>query len=133
MIETHWKLKFYGKERERFPEEFKMGITQAESVKIAKKLCRHFKFRYPEIIFKYNREDQGLAKLGGWTMNISKSPTLGILVHELAHFHNQEKYGNSNHNKKLMKTIKRFILYCRKKNYWRQNNDHLMGDKEDSP
>ena len=114
-----WKLKFYGEERDRYPDEFRVKITQGESVKISRKLSRHFKFRCPEINFRYNDEDHGLAKLGGWTMNLSKDPTLGILLHELAHFYNYEKYRNSNHNKKLMRTIGRFVKYCRSKSYWR--------------
>ena len=122
-----YRLKFYGDERREFPTEFNMKITQDEAEKITKKLSRHFKFTAPEINFRYNREDCGLAKLGGWIMNLPKSPNLGIMIHELAHFHNYEKYKNSNHSKKLMKTIRRFVNYCRKKNYWR-NEDRLMGD-----
>ena len=114
-----WKVKFYADEREEFPNEFGMKITQDEALKIIKKLSRHFKFRCPGVVFKYSDGDRGLAKLGGWIMNLPKSPNLGITLHELAHFHNQEKYKNSNHNKKLMRTLRRFMKYCRNKNYWR--------------
>ena len=113
-----YRLKFYEQERELFPTEFNLKITQQEAHKITKKLARHFKFTAPELNFRYNA-DYGLAKLGGWVMNLPKQPDLGLLIHELAHFYNYEKGLNYHHNKKLMKTIQRLIHYCRKRNYWR--------------
>jgi len=129
---TEYRLKFYEKERQEFPDEFDMKISQSEATKITKKLARHFKFTAPSILFKYNSEDQGLAKLSGWVMNLSKSPNLLLLLHELAHFHNYEKKLNYNHNKKLMRTIRRFVRYCRKKNYWRKNNRKLGNKTEET-
>jgi len=115
-------LKFYGVERERFTDEFAMYVSQGDVLRITRKLSRHFKFRCPVVNFRYNDDDHGLAKAGGWAVNLSKSPTLGLLLHELAHLHNYEKYsGNWGHNKKLMRTISRFAKYCRKKNYWKKD------------
>ncbi len=119
----NYRLKFYEKEREEFPTEFNMRITQKDAEKINKKISRHFKFKAPTIMFRYNT-DHGLAKYGGWIMNLPKSPNLGLLLHELAHFNNYEKTGKGNHTKKLMRTIRRFIKYCQKKNYWIKESEN---------
>jgi len=111
-------LKFYVKERKLFHKEFyDITLTKHETLKITKKICRHFKFRQPALVFKYNT-DRGLAKLNSGVINLPKSPNLGILLHELAHIYNYEKLENFHHNKKLMKTLNKFVNYCRKKNYW---------------
>jgi len=106
-----------------------MRMTQTDTEKISKKIARHFKFTLPGLNFRYNT-DHGLAKLGGWGMNLPKVPTLGLLLHELAHFHNYEKKINYNHNKKLMRTIRRFVKYCQKKNYWNKTI-HYIGTSQE--
>ncbi len=108
-----YKLKFYENERKEYPEIFNMDITQSDAYKITKKITRHYKFKMPTIKFRYNTQ-HGLAKYDSWIMNLPKQPTLGLLLHELAHFHNEEKKGNGYHNKKLMTVIRRFIKYCKR-------------------
>ena len=112
-------LKFYKEERKLYHKEFyDIILTKDEVFKIVKKLSRHFKIKQPTTSLKYSM-DRGLAKLNTNHINLSKTPSLGLLIHELAHIHNYQKNINWFHNKKLMKTIKRMMKYCMKKNYWR--------------
>ena len=116
-------LKFYDKEADMINS---LGVNtrgillnKNETLVIARKLCRHFKFREPEIKF-YGTRDSG-SMIGHW-IRVSNQPSLYVLIHEMAHVFNAEKYQNRNHTKKLMSTIKRFTKYCMKKNFWGLND-----------
>ena len=112
-------LKFYSEETDMIEslgvntEQIILGKN--DTLVIARKLCRHFKFREPEIKF-YGTRDSG-SMIGHW-IRVSKTPSLYVLIHELAHVYNGEKFYNDRHTKKLMSTIMRFTKYCMKKNFW---------------
>ena len=112
-------LKFYSEETDMIEslgvntEQIILGKN--DTLVIARKLCRHFKFREPEIKF-YGTRDSG-SMIGYW-IRVSHHPSLYVLIHELAHVFNMEKYHDTRHCKKLMSTIKRFTKYCIKKNFW---------------
>jgi hypothetical protein len=114
-----YKLKFYEKERELFPTEFNLKISQHDVIKIGRKLSRHFKFTEPDFYFR-GSVDSGTAMLSSTPrlIRLGMDPSWGMFLHELSHVYNKEKYNNSHHNKRLMKTLKRFILYCQKKDFW---------------
>jgi hypothetical protein len=116
-------LKFYGKEAEMIHSlgvnTRRIVLDKNEALVVARKLCRHFKFREPEIKF-YGSRDSG-TMIGYW-IRVSQQPSLYVLIHELAHVYNMEKYRNRGHTKKLMSTIKRFTKYCIKKEFWGLND-----------
>lgn len=113
------RLKFYDKEADVVKS---LGVNtrniileKNDVLVITRKLCRHFKFREPEIKF-YGTRDSG-AMLGHW-MRVSNNPSLYVLIHELSHIYKLEKYYDDRHTKKLMTIIKRFTKYCIKKDFW---------------
>jgi len=108
-------LKYYAKERERFKTESELRFTDSDSLKITKKLARHFKFSLSEVRFWGYRS--GLAR-SLTRIRLSHSPSLLLIAHELAHIFNKQKYGNWRHSKKLTKTVSRFLHYCAKMSYW---------------
>lgn len=113
-------LKFYKKENDWYDEigfRHEMVLSQKEVMVISAKLSRHFKFPLPELRF-YGTLDSGTYFQRVNMIRVSKVPTLGTLTHELAHAYQQHKIGDSKHNKKLMRVIKKFARYIMKKNYW---------------
>lgn len=109
-------LKYYEKERERFKTESELRFTDSDSLKITKKLARHFKFRVSEIRFWGNRGKGQARNIS--QIRLSHSPSLLLIAHELGHLFNKQKLGNWRHSKRLTKTVSRFLVYCRKKAYW---------------
>lgn len=113
-------LKFYQKEHKLFPEQSKMFVSDKDAIKISKKLCRHFKFRlhqYYGVSFYGNMKNNN-GHAYRWRIKIPHNCSILLLIHELAHCHNFQKYHNGHHTKRLMTTIKRMINYCKKMNYW---------------
>lgn len=117
------QLLYYQQEREQFPEEHSRHLKDAEAEIIFKKLCRHFKLGNAKLIFD-NRGNHGGYNWGkGWHIQINHSPNLLDFLHEMAHiFHcrYRRKQGEHYHNKKFNRVVKRFVNYCRKKNYWQE-------------
>ena len=111
-------LKFYTKERERFPEAFNCVVSDEEAHAVVKKLKRHFKVPLLWVKFWSRKRQTGHAKELG--VCLPHNPSIGVICHELAHIHNKHKYGNWRHDKKLMTTLAQFVRYCQKKNYWQQ-------------
>jgi hypothetical protein len=119
-------LKFYRKERERFPEAFKIKVSDKDAVKIVNKLCRHFKIRRYKGLGKWEYKvgvrfwgNGGARAFVSWKfIHLPHNPSIGIICHELAHIYNHIRYNNHHHNKRLMRTIERMINYCKKKKYW---------------
>lgn len=122
------RLKFYVKERELFPYEHRLIVDSQHHVKlIVGKLCRHYNISVPDVIFTGRTwamyfKAEGLKKA---IIRFPKKINILMICHEVAHHYNLIKKGNYNHSKKLMTTIKRFINYCRKKDYW----GYEKGDK----
>ena len=118
-----YHLKFYFVEKQLFREEYDIKVTDKEAVKICKKLARHFKFYISKIRFYgYKR---GFVNAYG-IIRLPHNPSIGIICHECAHLLEYEKYHNFRHNKKLLNIMKRFINYCRKKNYWRKKQNENL-------
>jgi len=111
-------IKFYDKEREEFPLEAELTVSDKDCVKICKKIARHFKFHLGEIRFYGRNGYHNCEAYDDGSIRFVHNPSILHICHELAHIHNLQKYGNWRHNKKLLRTIKRFVNYCRKKNYW---------------
>lgn len=114
-------IKFYFREYVKFPEEHKLFMTDKEAVLICRKIARHFSFQFDKVSFRGNRQ-YGFAFDQKNEIRISHNPNIEIICHELAHIHNRQKFNNPYHNKKLMKTIEKFLKYCKTKNYWRKEN-----------
>ena len=115
-------LKFYEKERELFPVESRMLVASNDRIELmVRKLCKHFKISTPRMTFTsysvghYYRAKKYRKALIDFPRRYCK---ILMMVHEVSHHYNQEKYGTDRHNKKLMKTLKRLMKYCIKKDYW---------------
>lgn len=111
-----FRLTFYANERKLFPTEFSMKVEDRTAEKIVSKIARHFKFKIFRIGFRGNK---GSGHAWYDEITLSHNPSIAVICHELAHSHNKQKYGNMYHNKKLLRTMTRFIEYCRKMNYWK--------------
>lgn len=112
-------LKFYEKERQQYPEAFTHKVSDEGAKIIVKKLKRHFKIIRLYGLRFYGNSGSGSAYPNGY-IRLSHNPSVGMICHEVAHLFNKRKYGNWNHNKKLMRTIKRMVNYCKRKNYWQE-------------
>jgi len=121
-------LKFYQKERELFPEAFKEKVKDKNVQLIVNKLCRHFKLGKIKVSFYGNR----VAHAYWWDITFPHNPSFGVICHEIAHIFNRTRGLNNGHNKKLMRTIKRLVNYCKKKNYWREERERHNQVKPES-
>lgn len=124
-------LKFYTVERERFPEAFNTEVSDEKAQKIVKKLLRHFLPKNPKSDYLKHPINVCFRGNGGSVTNIitgriklPHEPSVGQICHASAHIINYAKYGNSNHNKKLLQAIGQLIAYAKKKKYWKdEKND----------
>lgn len=108
-------LKYYEKMWKKFRTEYDYHISDKEAIKVCKKLARHFKIPLKDVRF-YGKH-RGMAYTN-YKIRIPHKPSIGIICHELAHLFNYQKYHNWYHNKRLLRTEKKFVNYCRKKQYW---------------
>lgn len=108
-------LNFYREEHKEFETEFNFKVSNKHAKKIIRKLSLHFEFKVNSIRFYGNRQS-GLAY--PYSIRVSNNPNILLICHECAHLHNKQKTGDWRHSKKLMKTIKKFVHYSRKKGYW---------------
>jgi len=108
-------LKFYQDEHKEFETEFKFKVSNEHAKKIVRKLSLHFEFRVNSIRFYGNRQS-GTAY--PYAIRLSNNPNISLICHECAHLYNRQKTGDWGHNKKLMKTIRKFVRYSCKKGYW---------------
>lgn len=113
-------LKFYETEQKVFNEEYHIFVTDTNAMIITKKLCRHFKFPVPVIKF-FGIKQRGAACKYIKKIRVPHNTSVGLLCHELAHKYNRFKYNDSKHSKRLMRTITRFLKYCKSKDYWVMN------------
>ena len=116
------RIKYYDRENDQLDLmgfNRKLKLDEKTAISITRKLSRHFKFTEPEIYF-YGSKDSGYASQHENRIKVAHEPTLGTLIHELAHRYTIEKHLVSEkfHTKKLMQTTKRFAKYIMKKNYW---------------
>jgi len=124
------QLKFYEKEKEMFPQSYSIHVTNEEARKIVKKLLRHFKigstwYRKHFVIKFYGTKTGGGASTSSFQdfdIRLPHNPSIGMIIHEVAHKYMQRKIGREkgekSHTKKLMTIITKMQRYARKKNYW---------------
>lgn len=108
-----WRLAFYQKEYQLFPEAYSTKVSDKNAIKIVQKLLKHFgKKRMSKTIhvrFWGNRQSGSSS----WNeIRLSHNPSVGLICHEVGH-----KFV-SRHSKKLMRFMKKAIRYCNKMNYW---------------
>ena len=107
------RLKFYEKEQKEFGEAYHKKISGDEIRIVFKKLTRHYRINTRlEFGSRWNGHYQG------WCIKIPYNTCFGLLCHELAHAYQNQKYNVKGHNKQLMRIIRRFVNYCKKRNYW---------------
>ena len=107
-----YRLAFYQQEHQLFSETYEIKVSDKDAKKIVKKLLRHFgtsrKAKAWEVRFFGNHQSGSC----GWNIRLSHNPSIGLICHEVAHtFHLR-------HDKKLLRYIKRMIIYCQKNSYW---------------
>lgn len=99
-------------------------LDEKTSLKMVKKLSRHFKINEPEIYF-YGKIDYGFAYREKNLIKLAHNPTIGTLIHELGHIYINQNNLNMGkaHTKKLLRIVKRFAKYIIKKEYWLKEID----------
>lgn len=105
-------MKFYSVENEYNKDLYDMTISAHQAQILANKITRHFKFRKVQV--HANTRTRGYASRFWAYIQCPKITSVGLIIHELAHRYNNEKYEHHGHTKKLHTTIKRFSAYFRK-------------------
>jgi hypothetical protein len=114
------RLSFYQKERQVFHDEFKLTVCDKKAEKIVKKIARHFGFKV-SVSFYGNLCSR--AFILTHRIRLRHNPSVGEICHELAHIYNaQFKTEKHYHTKRLLRIMTRMINYCRKKNFWNDEN-----------
>jgi len=113
-----FRLKFYEKEREIFKEEFNTFLSDEEAVVIISKLARHFKlWRITNTIVPayrikfYGTKQRASVGYNDRVIRIPHNPSLGLIIHELAHIVHGKKYDKWSHDKKLLKIMEKMLNY----------------------
>ena len=108
-----FRLAFYLKERELYPEAFETKVDDRTAELLVKKLYRHFydvrSDFTPPVRFYGNRQSGKYYSVG--FIRLCHNPSIGLICHEVAH----RKF--KRHNKKMLKFMKKLINYCAKKGY----------------
>ena len=116
-------LKYYTKEREEYPIEFKYMKDSKELCLIINKLLKHYKL--DNYIWKFvgttssrccsikkpNKPITGVLKFS------RTHSSIGVICHELAHAIEMTKYGKSGHAGRHFRIMTRLIKYCNKQGY----------------
>src|SRR3989304_7231937 len=102
-----FRLRFYQIERELFDNEELIFIGKKDIDKLSKKLARHFKFIYRGHNFRKMRTTAHVNYNRKVTYQKGVSVNLLVIVHELTHLWQLEKYhswsGYHAHNKEMLK------------------------------
>lgn len=106
-----------------FGTEAYIKYNDSEALKITNKLARHFKISLGEMRFYGN--GGGCAYYTRSSIRLPHNPSLLLIIEELAHLYNVQKYRNGHHTKKLMKTIGKMVKYAKKKNYWKEEGSDI--------
>jgi len=112
-------LKFYQKDKEVFFKEKQIILGEKDVKKLANKMARHFKFKILFVKVKNLKSSLGLAYPYGIIL-ARRNINLYTFCHELAHCYQWQYNKNRRHNKKLRRTITKFLRYCNKMEYWRK-------------
>ena len=120
-----FRLAFYLKERELYPEAFETKVDDKTAKKLVKKLCKHFfhmkSTKYPNSppflphIKFYGKRQSGACSKYNCFIRLCHNPSIGLICHEVTHI----KF--KRHSKKMLKFMKKLINYCAKKGYIKRN------------
>lgn len=108
-----YSLVFYEKERDWFGEAYGKKLNELQVTRVFKKLKRHYKIPHWLVI---NRKRSG-GCCNRYRIELGKEPSLGLLIHEVAHAVDFKKR-RSRHDKKFKKVMQKVFNYCKKKNWW---------------
>jgi len=112
-------LVHYKKEHDLFKEEYEIKLTDFEARVIFDRLRTYYKFKQQLNFFGYRQS----GRCSMWNITVSHNPSLGVLVHEVAHalqmkngFRQKHKKW---HTKKMWKIMERvFRIVNKNKDEW---------------
>ena len=119
------RLLFYWDEWNLYPHHHDTKLNKEKTIKITKKLCRHFKL--PQVRLSFSTRKRG-GSYSIWRQRVSLRATtnLGILCHEIGHHYTQIKYHECKHNKKLRRAMK---VICNYASRWLAKEAEVWGDE----
>jgi len=126
-----YSLKFYADESMEFSEAYAKKLDSEQARIVISKLQRHFKIGRLSLIFT-DRIGGGKCNYGG-LIKLRWQTSIGMACHELAHLHGYRKYGIRGHNRRMKRVILRFINYCEKNNYWKEELQRRLAQKPIKP
>ena len=119
---------FYREEHVWLKEAFDYKLTNFAATIICNKISRKFKINCVIHKFRGNRQS-GTAYYQH--INVSHNPTLGLLIHEIAHiYNNQHDLRLAAHDYRLKESMIKIFDYCKLKNFWK-NEDFILGALSD--
>ena len=105
-------LLFYAEEQSTYREHYSLYFSGKDIVKYAKKISRHFKLK-PQILQTTNKK--GLANISFNYIKLPKNKCcLGLICHEVAHLVSYRDYGDSGHNKRMKRAVRRVMNWSKR-------------------
>jgi hypothetical protein len=106
-------LKFYDTEKKIFVISEKLLIPECETLKICKKLAKHYKFEFNGFKCRNMKKTLGRAHFKDMTCIFRpKENSLLTICHELAHLWQFDRTNKSRHDKKMLRKIGILLTYC---------------------
>jgi hypothetical protein len=111
--------RYYEWERGEYRDLCNIGLAQNDTLKINRKMCRHYKIRaYPPVVFFSKRFSNGRGQAhGACRIKVGYRTTLNVFAHEFAHILNS-RTGGCNHDRKFKRWHKKVVTYVRARNYF---------------
>jgi len=122
-------LNFYREERKLYERAFETELCGDDTRFVGRKIIKHFKIDCYWINVVSVRNGHAYSH----AISLPRRTDFGMLCHELAHVWEKQKYGKTEHRKRLMKLIGRIVRYCEKKNYWKAELDKRHQPKPPKP
>ena len=114
-------MKYYEREQRELPQLYNRPLDVVQSTKVFNKLKRHYKLERLQLIFKKGMHKGNGRFFGGRYVSyiqLGRSSSLGVLVHEIAHAIEHSKFRDTKHQKRLWGIQKRVAHYVLGKNHW---------------
>ena len=119
--------RYYSEERRLYREAYDFNLRDEEVGLIVRKLSRHFKVSIPRYRF-YGNSQSGSA--GYSSIRVSHYPSMGLLIHEFAHYakgkgglrdivEKVNNKGTNHHGLQFQATLSRIHLFAKGKSYWK--------------
>lgn len=115
----------YAEEHKLFSLAYALLVTDAEADLIVRKICHHFKVGAPPIYFRGNRQS-GICYRD--RVGLSHNPSVGLILHELAHWchdrkviasvHQRPNVGTSHHGLHFEMYRHQLHEFAKLYNYW---------------